>query len=452
MTGTREALLSAFLKRIPGLDAHGTEVLRGAWGAVWARVLAVACGYAFALAVSRFYGAEGMGLYGLAAAVLALAALPASLGLGVAVLRFIPELLAQSGGAAIRRLYRNVLRLAVPSALVFGAALFAWARPIAERAFGDPALAGALRLTAGMFPFFALGMIHIEAVRGFKNVGLSEALRGACIPLVALCVLLTARRFAHGARLTLWSYGAGVLVLFFLAVVSVVLHLRRLPAGDPATSPYGLRDMLRISAPMMWGELATVLMGRIDLVMLGLLADTRQVGVYALVFKLGVLPGFLPAALATIAAPKFAELFWSGRRDELSRLVRLASGLMFWTSVPVFVCLAAAPRFWLGLFGNEFRAGAWALILVGLGQIATAASGYVGAFLNMTGRQKAYRNIIVASVVGNVLLNGLLIPRYGVSGAAAASAVTTLFWNAAGVLCVWRAFGIRTLYLPFMRR
>ena len=67
-------------------------------------------------------------------------------------------------------------------------------------------------------------------------------------------------------------------------------------------------------------------------------------------------------------------------------------------------------------------------------------SGSVGIILNMTGKEKIFRNILSIALVIKVTLNLLLIPRFGIEGAAIASATSMIFWNLYSVYYVYREY------------
>ena len=182
------------------------------------------------------------------------------------------------------------------------------------------------------------------------------------------------------------------------------------------------------------------------------LSSSEEVGIYSVAFKISALASFLPVAISMVSAPKFSELHWDGRKEELRQIVHINSAAMFWAAIPLGIVIASTSSVLLGIFGEEFRSGQTSLYMILFGQCLNAACGFVGSFLNMTGHHKMYRNIIVVSVLVNVVLNYLWIPRYGVSGAAAASVVATLIWNVAGVIHVWRHFRICIVHIPGITR
>ena len=72
----------------------------------------------------------------------------------------------------------------------------------------------------------------------------------------------------------------------------------------------------------------------------------------------------------------------------------------------------------MGLFGDEFLYGKWVLIFLCITQFITFCSGSVGPILQMTGNEKVFRNINIIATIINIFSNIILIPKYGINGAA----------------------------------
>jgi O-antigen/teichoic acid export membrane protein len=83
-----------------------------------------------------------------------------------------------------------------------------------------------------------------------------------------------------------------------------------------------------------------------------------------------------------------------------------------------------------------------ALLILVFSQLINTMSGSVGVILNMTGKEKVFRNILSIALVINITLNILLIPRFGIEGAAIASATSLVFWNLYSVYYVYREYNI----------
>ncbi|MFQ5737362.1 MAG: polysaccharide biosynthesis C-terminal domain-containing protein, partial [Thermodesulfobacteriota bacterium] len=192
----------------------------------------------------------------------------------------------------------------------------------------------------------------------------------------------------------------------------------------------------------------TLVMEHSAIVALGYFGTSEQVGVFTIAVKLSLLTSFILASINSIVAPKFAELYWGGKLEDLRKVIRFSSKTIFWTSAPVLLVLLAFPVFFMGVFGEGFRSGWLALMVLSVGQFVNSACGSVGYFLLMTNGQRALMNIISAAALLNIVLCILLVPAIGIVGASVASTATLIFWNITALIYIRLKYGISTFYLP----
>jgi len=83
-----------------------------------------------------------------------------------------------------------------------------------------------------------------------------------------------------------------------------------------------------------------------------------------------------------------------------------------------------------------------------LGQFVNSISGATGLFMNMTDNQLIFRNIVFISAVTNISINLLLIPKWGIYGAAASAMISIMTWNIATLVYIKVKFGKTTGYFP----
>jgi O-antigen/teichoic acid export membrane protein len=95
------------------------------------------------------------------------------------------------------------------------------------------------------------------------------------------------------------------------------------------------------------------------------------------------------------------------------------------------------------IFGPAFGAGSAVLVIAGIGYFANAATGPVAHILTMGNRHKTFARISFAATVLSIGLSLLVVPQYGILGAAAVRALTLFAFNAVLVLVVYREFGIQ---------
>jgi O-antigen/teichoic acid export membrane protein len=92
----------------------------------------------------------------------------------------------------------------------------------------------------------------------------------------------------------------------------------------------------------------------------------------------------------------------------------------------------------LSLFGEEYIAAKQAFLILIIGQGICSAFGSSSVYLNMTGRQHIYQIILIIAVIINFVLNRLLIPVYGMTGAAIAFVSSSFFWNFVSAVVIYR--------------
>ena len=102
-------------------------------------------------------------------------------------------------------------------------------------------------------------------------------------------------------------------------------------------------------------------------------------------------------------------------------------------------------------FGKDFTGTEAVLVfvIVTLGQAANILTGPVTVLLNMTGRQKVTMYYALATVVIDITLNLILIPKYGIIGAAIATSISRTVLNLGCAMQIYFMMGISTIYNPF---
>jgi O-antigen/teichoic acid export membrane protein len=200
---------------------------------------------------------------------------------------------------------------------------------------------------------------------------------------------------------------------------------------------------------MMLSGSLLLISGWVNTIILGIYATDSDVGIYSVVLKISTFSTFILMSINAVSAPRFAQFHAAGNIEGLGRYTAQTAKVIFFSSVPVFAGIILFREWLLGLFGDEFVTGATALLITMVGQCFNVFAGSVGHFLNMTGHQRTFSNIVGISTIINVALCFLLIPTYGLLGSAVAGMVFMASWNLAAMIYINRKFGIRTFYFPF---
>ena len=210
------------------------------------------------------------------------------------------------------------------------------------------------------------------------------------------------------------------------------------------------KELVNTSLPMLMGAFSFLLLSHIDTIMLGRFSDTQQVGIYNVALKIALISNFIYGSVNTIIAPKFAELYWGRNIPEFKKVVGYASKMIFLVSFPFLLIIFLFPGFLMGLFGEEFEQGKNALLILGVGQLVNVLAGAVQNVLKMTGHEHIFRNVMVSGAILNIVLNYILIPIYGIEGAAMASLVCYIYWKLAAAIYVRLKLKVNAFYIPFL--
>jgi O-antigen/teichoic acid export membrane protein len=156
-------------------------------------------------------------------------------------------------------------------------------------------------------------------------------------------------------------------------------------------------------------------------------------------------------AVNALFAPAASDLFARNDRARLQALILKTAG---WT---LFSALCIAFPLWLlsepvlAWFGPDFEAGVPALQILLLGQVIAAGAGSQQYLLTMTGHERGAALLLTLSAVANALVGLTLIRLLGLTGAAIATTVTLIVWNAAMGCFIWRHLRLFPSVLAMLR-
>ena len=180
------------------------------------------------------------------------------------------------------------------------------------------------------------------------------------------------------------------------------------------------------------------LMGYVDSFMISYYLDEYQVGIYGACISLSMIITFIPMAIGGYISPKVAQAYNNKKTQQVKTLFKNSVKLIAITTIPIFMVILYFSDFFLGLFGQEFTVATITLMIVSVGYLSESLCGPVGFILNMTDNQHIFMKILLISLMINILFNAILIPIYGINGAAIALMLSMLFWTLSSLIILKR--------------
>ena len=434
------------LSRFIAKTAGGTFVLR---------VFYLASGFITTILLTRWLGAQGLGVYNFVISWVMLVSIFVKFGFEEYIVRETAAARGRQDPDTGRRLWNFSRGFVLCGSLITCVCIY-FLLPWLE--FETPELRPAFAIGVALIPLLCLIAIYRGRFRANKVVVKSqipEYLIRPVLLMASIGLLLWLATPASPATALLINVSATIVALVYcmLAVIPNDVEAKSSEqAGDTMSDPRGLSASYR-KANLSWllGALPFVMIAgisiinqRADRLMLGMMRDMESVGLYSVAAQMTTIVSLTLIGLNQAIAPLVAEKHDSNRGQDLQRILIHATNIATLGSLLIVLSLVMLGPIVLAVFGAEFSASYLPMTILAAGQLLNVASGPAGTLLSMS-RQERFVGIGMAvSLVCNILLNYLLIPRYGSSGAATATAVSVGIWNILMVVFAKRVLGINT--------
>ena len=411
-----------------------------------------ALSFATTVLLARLLSPEGYGVYTYALAWVTIIGAPAHAGLATLALRESASGLARAEPWLVRGAWRwtvlGTLSISVGVALVFGFLL-----PVSSTWSGAHGTR-TLMWAVGLVPLVALGNSAGGALRGLQHVVMGQLPELVVRPGLFLCLLMLAALTGPDSLSPERAMALHVVAALGAAIFGVVTLWMHTPqAMRKVRARLKVREWLRSSAAFGVASGLTFLNNQAGVVVLGLLKNPSEVGIYRIAAQMASLSVFGLQAATMAVGPRMAEAYALRDTERLQKLATHSSRVALAYSAVIAVGFLLFGRWILGaVLGPEFGAAYLPLLVLLLGQMANSATGSVTTLLNMTGRERETMLGLAAGVMVNVGLSFGFVPLWETLGAAVATSISMIVWN---LVLWWRArsgIGVDTLAVCALAR
>tara|TARA_Y100000768_G_C23905383_1_gene647289 strand:- start:6 stop:1139 length:1134 start_codon:yes stop_codon:yes gene_type:complete len=284
--------------------------------------------------------------------------------------------------------------------------------------------------------FFALTMLNIDTIRALQKTVLSEIYRSLFryLPVFFLAAVLL--KFNQQAYLV-EAYLTGFVLLSFFSSVRVYKIFKTLQKPNKKSESFSMHEIFKTSAPMALSAIAYFIMQSIDIIILSIYEGFDQIAYYSVSVKLAMVTTLALMSVNIVIAPRIAEIYEKQNLQDMQQLIKHSTRIIFFISLFVLSILFLFSQEILSLFGPDYIKANQALLFLLAAQFFNAVSGPGAIYLNMTGRQKTLNKILILGLIINISLNFYFIPVEGINGAAKATLVSLIIWNAITTLLVY---------------
>jgi O-antigen/teichoic acid export membrane protein len=369
-------------------------------------------------------------------AIFNILAIVGAMGSDTGLVWAVSRAIAQGRGAEIRRFVRIAVVPVAALGVVFGALIWAGADTIAATFGGDESkdtIRDLLRVMAPVIPIASVFLALLGATRGYNTmvptVALNRVGRAVIQPTTAAVVVVV------GASIT--ALAVGWVAPFVIGIGFAAAWLSRLNRRNrgPSAEPRPVRDLVsqfwRFTLPRALASIFRVGVQWIDVLIVGYFMTPADAAAYAVATRLLQIGLFVAASVGQVAQPMFAGLLAGGHVDRARHVFQTATGWQVAITWPFYLIAWMFAGLLLELlFGADFVDAAPVVAILAVSGMAGAAAGPVDMLLLMAGKSTWSLWNTAATLTVNVVLNLVLIPEYGIVGAAISWAISRLVANA----------------------
>lgn len=427
--------ISKFIK-----DPSFFNIVKGMSYTTLSKVMAIIFGFIVNFIISRYYGADVVGLVAAINSILLIATLFAVFGMHEMILKLTSQLFATQKIKAIINVYKKTIWFVMALSIVIASIIYLNSEFIVSYLFQNAELNDIIIWAALFIVVKSYLLVNLGVIRGLRSIKFFAVLQ--VLPSFLMTILIVVlMQFIDNLHLPIYIYFIVDLLVTIIGFIYIFKKLNSFENKDDETEEISLKHMLLLSGPMFITASIFVLTSQIDILILTKYQSLSEVGVYSIAVKLSLLSIFTISAINSMVAPKFSELHHLNKHTELIYIAKKSSILIFWTTIPISLFLIVFGKYILGIFGETFYLGYEALIILTIAHTVNALAGSNGMLLNMTGYQKEFMYIMFISIILNIVLNIILIPIYSINGAAIATLISVVTWNILATVLIKVKFG-----------
>jgi O-antigen/teichoic acid export membrane protein len=406
-------------------------------------VVANLSSFLFRVIIAREFGPDGFGVFSLALMTASIATMVALLGLPDGMVTFVSKFREQDDYEQVAGVVFSSITLSMGVAITFSVGVILLAPLLATQIFNAPALTDVLWWFSWIIPANVAIDLSAAYFLGAERGGFNTLIKQV-IPKMSLLFLVVLIAVLDGPLVAVgMAYLVSTVIAALFGLIAVGLSF---PSSRTNGISIDLRELLTYSFPLLTTTAIGFLLNWTDTIVVGYFLESTKVGLYQSAFLLGVNINIVLGAISGSLYPNFSSLFASNNMDSIRQ--------KFTEGTRCAIVISAAPAVYLMgfselslsmLFGDSFRTGAQALIILVAGQGLNLLFGPSTNLLKAALESRYVAITYGIAAILNLVLNLTLVPVFGLIGAAFATVAAGFLGN---YLHFHRAQHHVDIYLP----
>jgi len=373
--------------------------------------------FLLSLFLTNSFSAEIVGQYDFVRSFLMILSGASLLGTNQAIIYYSGILTSKKSFGSIKSIYFKMNFLILIACAILYAPLLVIDKEVINQIFNKQGAYELVSLSLQGLVFYSITMLNIDTIRALKHTLISEGFRNIFryTPFFIFSIILYI--IDSPEYLVLWFiYSFVVIFVISTAVVYFFLFNKNFPKS--AAHNFSSTEILRASYPMALSAISYFLMQSTDVLFISAYDTFESVAYYSIAVKLATVTALALISVNIVIAPKIASIYNDKNFYQLKLILKKATRMNVVISLPIIIILLFFSEYVLSTFGSNYILAKNALWILLIAQFFNSITGPSALYLNMTGRQKKLNVILVISLLINIVLNIILVPDFGMLGAA----------------------------------
>ena len=388
------------------------------------RISGIMLMFLLSLFLTNSFSAELVGQYDFVRSTLMILSGASLLGTNQAIIYYSGILTSNKSFGSIKGVYFKMNFLILIACAVLYVPILIIDKATINQIFNKQGAYELVNLSLQGLVFYSITMLNIDTIRALKHTLISEAFRNLFryMPFFVFSIILYI--IDQPEDLVVW-FIYSFLVLFIISTIVVCSLFFKKDFPKNADYKLSSTDILKTSYPMALSAISYFLMQSTDILFISAYDTFESVAYYSIAVKLATVTALALISVNIVIAPKIASIYNEKNFSELKLILKKATRINVLISLPIIILLLCFSEHILSMFGSNYIFAKNALWILLFAQFFNSITGPSALYLNMTGRQKKLNVILLISLIINIILNILLVPTFGMLGAAIAT--TTSF-------------------------
>lgn len=400
-------------------------------------------GYAYRIVVARYYGPEVYGLLALSLTILGWFTLFSLLGLDAGILRYLSLYSEKKDRTKAAYIVKYSLSLLLVTGIAAGILLFLFSDLIAEKIFSNSSLSIFLKLFSFTIPLTSIKTVFfplLQVYGKYKAVLFASKILDPLVKVAGLVILIFIGINSTSVPI---SFLVSSIVVSLFAYFFYRIYLKQFFKIKQKEDKKIVKEMFAYSLPLVFFTISMFLLHQEDSFMIGIIKGVEDVGFYNAAVPIAFLLMTSVSLFSFMFFPVITREYSKGKNKNVMQLSQQTGKWVYMIGLPLFILLMIFPGVFIKiLFGEEYLVAINALRFLSIGAIFSSVFDISKMLLSMKGKSKLILKDILVALALNTILNLILIPAYGITGAAIATMISLISLSLIFAFQSWKILGI----------